>query len=146
MRALLAFLTKNGEKYAMKTKPKIIPDIGQVEALAANGLTQEQIALALGISPATLYARKRENKEFVEAIKRGKAKGIALVTNALMTEIKTGNTAAMIFFLKTQGGWKETIKQEVTGANGAPIEVNAKTVENLSNEELMKIAQLNDNT
>ena len=58
----------------MRTKPKIIPDLGQVEALAANGLTQEQIALALGISEKTLYNRKREFTEFADAIKEVKPK------------------------------------------------------------------------
>ena len=105
----------------MITKPKIKIDLKQVEALAANGLTDEQIASALGISRTTLSNRKRENEQFVLAIKRGKAKGIALVTNKLMESIKGGNITGMIFFLKTQAGWKETNIQEHTGANGDPI-------------------------
>ena len=96
----------------MITKPKIKIDLKQVEALAANGLTDEQIASALGISRTTLSNRKRENEQFVLAIKRGKAKGIALVTNKLMESIKGGNITGMIFFLKTQAGWKETNVQE----------------------------------
>lgn len=102
----------------MITKPKIKIDLKQVESLAANGLTDEQIASALGISRTTLSNRKRENEQFVLAIKRGKAKGIALVTNKLMESIKGGNITGMIFFLKTQAGWKETNVQEHTGANG----------------------------
>ena len=96
----------------MITKPKIKIDLKQVESLAANGLTDEQIASALGISRTTLSNRKRENEQFVLAIKRGKAKGIALVTNKLMESIKGGNITGMIFFLKTQAGWKETNVQE----------------------------------
>ena len=105
----------------MITKPKIHIDLKQVESLAANGLTQEQIAAALGISERTLRSRKGEIADFADAIKRGKAKGIALVTNKLMESIKGGNMTGMIFFLKTQAGWKETNVQEVTGANGDPI-------------------------
>jgi predicted DNA-binding protein (UPF0251 family) len=108
----------------MITKPKIHIDLKQVESLAANGLTQEQIASALGISESTLTKRKRENTDFTDAIKRGKAKGIALVTNKLMESIKGGNMTGMIFFLKTQAGWKETNVQEHTGANGGVIQVN----------------------
>ena len=96
----------------MITKPKIHIDLKQVESLAANGLTDEQIASALGISRTTLSNRKRENEQFVLAIKRGKAKGIALVTNKLMESIKGGNMTGMIFFLKTQAGWRETSVQE----------------------------------
>ena len=105
----------------MITKPKIQIDLKQVESLAANGLTQEQIAAALGISERTLRSRKGEIADFADAIKRGKAKGIALVTNKLMESIKGGNMTGMIFFLKTQAGWKETNVQELTGANGDPI-------------------------
>ena len=105
----------------MITKPKIQIDLKQVESLAANGLTQEQIAAALGISERTLRSRKGEIADFADAIKRGKAKGIALVTNKLMESIKGGNMTGMIFFLKTQAGWKETNLHEVTGANGDPI-------------------------
>jgi len=106
----------------MITKPKIHIDLAKVESLAANGLTQEQIAAALGISESTLHKRKQENTDFTAAIKRGKAKGIALVTNKLMESIKGGNMTGMIFFLKTQAGWKETNVQEVTGANGEAIQ------------------------
>ena len=108
----------------MITKPKIQIDLAKVESLAANGLTDEQIASALGISRTTLSNRKRENEQFVQAIKKGKAKGIALVTNKLMESIKGGNMTGMIFFLKTQAGWKETNVQEHTGANGGAIQVN----------------------
>ena len=107
----------------MITKPKIQIDLKQVESLAANGLTQEQIASALGISETTtLHQRKRDSADFAAAIKRGKAKGIALVTNKLMESIKGGNMTGMIFFLKTQAGWKETNVQEHTGANGTALQ------------------------
>jgi hypothetical protein len=39
-----------------------------------------------------------------------------------MESIKGGNITAMIFFLKTQAGWKETITQEHTGKDGQPIQ------------------------
>jgi len=106
----------------MITKPKIQIDLAKVESLAANGLTQEQIAAALGISESTLHKRKQENTEFTAAIKRGKAKGIALVTNKLMESIKDGNMTGMIFFLKTQAGWKETNVQEHTGKDGTALQ------------------------
>ncbi|HHF7111073.1 TPA: LuxR C-terminal-related transcriptional regulator [Haemophilus influenzae] len=96
-----------------KTKPKIEIDLSMVESLAAQGLTNQQIADSLGISERTLQNRKKDNAEFAEAIKKGKAKGIAVVTNALMKKIKAGNVAAMIFFLKTQGGWKENNQLEI---------------------------------
>jgi len=112
----------------MITKPKIHIDLKQVESLAANGLTQEQIAAALGISESTLHKRKQENTEFTAAIKRGKAKGIALVTNKLMESIKGGNMTGMIFFLKTQAGWKETNVQEHTGKDEPIAKVQIEVI------------------
>jgi hypothetical protein len=41
-----------------------------------------------------------------------------------MESIKGGNMTAMIFFLKTQAGWKETNVQEHTGANGSDLQKN----------------------
>jgi len=112
----------------MITKPKIQIDLAKVESLAANGLTQEQIAAALGISESTLHKRKQENTEFTAAIKRGKAKGIALVTNKLMESIKGGNMTGMIFFLKTQAGWKETNVQEVKMADEPIAKVTIEVI------------------
>ena len=101
------------------TKPKIEINIKQVEGLAARGLTQQQIADSLGISESTLYTNKRENVDFAEAIKRGKAKGIATVTNKLFAKIEEGNLTATIFYLKTQAGWKETSVNEITSPDGS---------------------------
>lgn len=91
----------------METKPRIEIDLKQVESLASRGMTKAQIADALGISERTLYTQQAENAEFAEAIKRGKAKGIATISNALFENAKKGNTAAQIFFLKAQAGWRE---------------------------------------
>lgn len=123
-----------------KTKPKIQIDLSKVEALAANGLTQQQIADSLGISERTLYNSKRDNADFAEAIKRGRAKGIAVVTNKLMEQCKNGNTTAIIFFLKTQAGWKETTVNEHTGKVISQIE--KKETLDLSGLTLDELEQL----
>lgn len=102
-----------------RTKPKIEIDLAKVEVMAANGLTQQQIADSLGISVSTLYGRKRESEEFEEAIKRGKAKGVAVVTNELMKQVKSGNVTAMIFFLKARAGWKEKNEVDLTNSDGS---------------------------
>lgn len=89
-------------------RPKWIPPPpAQVEALAAQGLTEEQIADALGISQQTLILRKKEYSEFAEAIKKGKAKGIAAISNALFQKAKGGDTTAMIFYLKARAQWSD---------------------------------------
>ncbi|SMB88495.1 hypothetical protein SAMN05660772_02818 [Pasteurella testudinis DSM 23072] len=116
------------------TKPKIEINLKQVEALAARGLTQQQIADSLGISETTLYTNKRENVDFAEAIKRGKAKGIATVTNKLFAKIEEGNLTATIFYLKTQAGWRETEVTEIRG------EIN-QTVTEISKADYAKVRE-----
>jgi len=108
------------------------PDLKIVEKMASQGLSQRDIAAALGISEDTLGRRKKDNADFAAAIKKGKALGITTVTSELMKQIKAGNTTAAIFFLKTQAGWKETTVLEL------PPD---KKLEDMSDEELLAIIQ-----
>ena len=84
----------------------------KTELLMAKGLTVEQCAGMLGISPATIYNKQLENLEFMETIKRGQALGIDAVTNALFENatVERDNTA-IIFYLKNRAGWVD--KQEI---------------------------------
>jgi len=86
-------------------------DLKQVESYAARGLNQEQIADALGIHRSTLFANKAKSADFSDAIKRGLAKGLAIVTNKLFELVQEGNLGAICFFLKCRGGddWKEKL-------------------------------------
>jgi len=92
---------------------EVTPEVcEQVENLAAQGLTVDQIALVLGVHKATLFDKQNEYSDFSDAIKRGRGKGIANVTNALYEKatVDKDNTA-MIFYLKNRAGWVD--KQEV---------------------------------
>ncbi len=104
---------------------KIEIDLAKVEQYAQVCDNEEEIAQALGISYRTLVRRKAQFVQFGEAIKKGKAKANVFVGGKLMEHIKAGNIAATIFYLKSRCGWKETSRQEMTGADGAPIQVEA---------------------
>jgi len=80
--------------------------LAQIEQYASQGLTQEQIAYNVGITPQTFSLKKHDFPELDSAIKKGKAQGMQIVTNKLFEKIKGGNLIAMIFFLKCNG-WKE---------------------------------------
>ena len=83
-------------------KPIVI-DLDKVEQLAARGLGPTQIARALGISWDTLDRNRKRNAEFEETLKRGRAKGLAQVTNSLFkSATESGNVTAQIFYLKNQ--------------------------------------------
>lgn len=95
--------------------------IKTVESYASLGMTQQQIADSLGIHIATLCDKKNEFVEFNEAIKRGKAKGIAFVANKLRENVANANVTAQIFYLKSQAGWKEAQVIE----HGGKVEVES---------------------
>lgn len=98
---------------------KIEIDLNKVESLAAQGLSHGQIADALGIGVRTLETRKAESAEFAEAIKRGRAKGVAVVTNKLFEQCKEGNTTAIIFFLKARAGWSDKVVVDNISSDGS---------------------------
>ena len=88
-------------------------DYEKLYNLAKMGLSEEQIAISLGISASTITRRKRDDEQFDRTLKAGKQKGVETVTNALFVNA-TGDkpsTSAQIFFLKNRAGWRD--RQEV---------------------------------
>jgi hypothetical protein len=104
-------------------RPKIELDLKKVEEYASQLLSNDQIAINLGVCRKTFYVKKSEFPEIDEAIKRGRERGIAKVTNKLVESALAGNTTAQIFILKTHGGqeWKD--KQEVNLSSDQPISI-----------------------
>jgi len=90
----------------------------KVRKLAAAGVRFEDIAAKLGISSDTLTRRYRQELD------DGRIDANAAIGETLYQQAKNGNTAAMIFWLKTQGGWREKNHVEVTGENGGPVKVD----------------------
>lgn len=104
----------------MANKTKIQVDLKKVEEYAQFCDSEEEIALALGISYSTLRRRKADNEQFEQAIKRGKAKANVFVGGKLMQKIKEGDTTAMIFYLKTRCKWSEKQILDVTTREEIP--------------------------
>lgn len=73
-----------------------------VQLHATVGTKQELIAQILGVDAKTLRKHYREELDI------SKAKANATIGGALFNKAKGGDTAAMIFWMKTQAGWKET--------------------------------------
>lgn len=80
--------------------------IEEVETLAAV-LNQEQIADYFGIDSDTFTAIKNRNPEVFRLYKRGKARAIENIGSSLIQKAKDGDASSMMFYLKTQAGWKE---------------------------------------
>lgn len=82
----------------------------EVERLAGNGLTNEQIADCIGISKDSLYRYKKANTELHEAIVRGRSNGVAEVVSVVKEAAVKGNMTAAIFFLKNRAGWADKVE------------------------------------
>jgi len=89
----------------------------QAKTLAAVGVRHEDIAAKLGISADTL------TKYYRQELDDGRVDANAQVAKSLYEQAKAGNTTAMIFWLKTRAGWKETNVTELTGQDGGAIKV-----------------------
>lgn len=81
--------------------------IQEVQTLSAV-LNQSQTADYLGIPYRTFQAILSRDEKVSASYKKGKAKAISNVANDLLQQTREGNTAAMMFYLKTQAGWRET--------------------------------------
>jgi hypothetical protein len=85
--------------------------MGEVETLAAV-LTSEQIADYFGVGRQTFYDMMARDEEIAVRYKKGKARAIGAIAQGLITKARAGDTTSMIFFLKTQAGWRETAAVE----------------------------------
>ena len=109
----------------------------EVETLAAV-LTAAQIADYFGIGRTTFFAMMERDPEIAERYKRGKAKVIGAIAQGPINKARGGDTASMIFFLKTQGGWRETAQVELAGQGGGPLQI--LDVSSLSTTTLVELA------
>ena len=73
-----------------------------VQLHATVGTDQETIARVIGIDAKTLRKHYRDELDI------SRAKANATIGGALFNKAKGGDTAAMIFWMKTQAGWRET--------------------------------------
>ena len=127
-------------------QPKFVPTPAhhaQVLASAGVGSPHGLIASNLGISEDTL------TRHFADELAKGRARAIEQMAKtcyarALGTGV--GAHVLMMFWLKTQAGWKETDRREIVGADGKPIELINATPEpdlsSLNEEDLLMLEHL----
>ena len=108
---------------ARPTKSLTEAQLAEVETLAAV-LTTTQMADYFGIGRTTFFSIMERDAEDAERYKRGKARAIGAIAQSLIQKARGGDTASMIFYLKTQAGWRETAAIEHSGEGGGPIVVS----------------------
>ena len=139
----------------MKTGPKpckiTTQLLEQIEFQASRGLSQQQVCHALGFSETWWYDAKQKNSEISDSFKRGQAKGLAEVSNAIYEQALNGSTGAACFFLKNRDPdrWSD-----VKSVNAVQINISKMTdtqlLEELRSDPVMSkslqsfIPQLNE--
>ena len=64
--------------------------LGKIEAWCEDGLTNEELAKAMGVNPDTLYRWQKEHPEISEAITRGRGGALVQIKNALFERARGG--------------------------------------------------------
>jgi hypothetical protein len=91
-----------------------------VQLHASVGTQQAVIADIIGIDAKTL------RKHYREELDQSMAKANAQVGGVLFNKALGGDTAAMIFWMKTRAGWREKHDVEHSGPDGGAIPVEIK--------------------
>ena len=122
----------------MPPKARVLNDeeLAQVEALASV-LSTEQIADYFGIGRTTFYEIMERQEDVSVRYKKGRAKAIGSVSKGLLQKAQSGDNAAMIFYLKTQAGWKETQNIDHTSSDES---MSPKPLE-ISDDQLTRVMQ-----
>ena len=120
-------------------KPLVVlsdEDIARIETLASV-LRVEQIADYFGIAHTTFYDLMKRNPTILLNYKKGKARAIEGVASNLVAKCHSGDVPSMIFYLKTQGRWKENHDQPT-------VEVNVNTMSESQKQQRLLDVKLYD--
>ena len=99
-----------------QTKPPHAPTDATRETVQLHttvGTTQADIARVLDIDEKTL------RKYYRDELDLAKAEANATIGGALFKRAKSGDTTAMIFWMKTQAGWREKTDINHTSEDGS---------------------------
>ena len=105
----------------------------KVYQLTASGFTVEDIAKVI-YRYGKPISNKTIRKYFHRELESARIEAVGAVAGRLFKKAIDGDTTAMIFYLKTRGGWKET---QVTEHSG---EVVTKQI-NFSEEEIKEFTK-----
>lgn len=112
--------------------------VQQVRVLSAY-MTQQQIGDFFGFNERTFRKIKARQPNVEAAYKAGRAAGVGRVAEGLYQMAAGGDLTAMIFYLKTQAGWRETTRHDVDhrSSDGS---MTPKAAVQLTDAELARIA------
>lgn len=117
----IALVSKSGGGSATNRMYVLTQEQKEEIGRMAGYLTQTQIADYLGIEQDTLTAIRKRDKDLDKLYKQGKSRKLMTYAEALEGKAigsnPIGDTAAIVFYLKTQGGYRtaDSIEQVAEG-------------------------------
>jgi len=109
-----------------------------VQLHATVGTTQEMIARVIGIDKKTLRLHYRDELDL------STVNANATIGGKLFNKAKGGDTASMIFWLKTRAGWREKSDVNLISEDRSMSPKAALDLSRLSPEALAEIVALGD--
>jgi hypothetical protein len=91
--------------------------------IASGGFTYEQIAAALRVDKETMVKHCKDDLE------AGKSVVNATIDATLAGKAMNGDLGAIVWWDKTRRGYRDTVRNELTGADGGPIDSRSVVVE-----------------
>lgn len=114
-----------------KYETYVEPRLSEVADWVRNGASDREVAERLGISADTLIEYKKQFSEFSECLKKTRAYVDGQVENALLKKALSGDTTAMIFWLKNRRpeAWREKPKEDDTEKQEVKITIERKVID-----------------
>jgi hypothetical protein len=100
-----------GQNYQATSEQRL-----QVEVLSGYGVPQDAISEIIGCAPKTLREHYRRELDL------GKAKANAKIAQRLFAKAMDGDTTCLIYWTKSQMGWSERSRVEISGPDGGPVQ------------------------
>jgi hypothetical protein len=109
-------------KRGRKRKELSEEQIKRIEALAAIGMTKQQVAQSLGLAERTYFQRQSENLQIAQAYARGQIRAVEGVAGVLLQRALAGDGWAVSLYLKNVAGFGERVMLE-GGNPDRPLQV-----------------------
>ena len=129
---------KNNKPPAKLTNNKATRE--EIKNMGAIHMTRDKMAYLLGVAPSTLNAFIAKHPMIKALIEEGKAlSGFNVRTTAYNMATSGKNPDMTKFWLKTQEGFRENDRLELTGKDGEDIKIMTKTQQDQEIEKLMDL-------
>lgn len=112
-----------------KYETNIKPHLKKIGGWKKQGVSDEEIAKRLKIAYSTFRNYRDKNEALSSVLKNGLDEMVIFAESKLYKEIEAGNLTAIIFYLKSKGGYLEEHQRQNLNLRREEIKLKEKEVE-----------------